>query len=305
MAKKPKNKKSPNVTVNAVQDVSEKNLEPVTIPYPAKGPAEPTPGLLPDDSDTISPSDAFDEMRAEFGGITDEIPLAGHVGEMWKSVMGDDVPPPGEVIVSTPTSAVDYTEQAMDEQFRQTAKKKVADFIISIDPGTADIAVSQLVSQPKERTAGDYSLEWVPDQPLVGHFKTEALQGILPKDAGFNPGKLYLFAFNTSQYRVTDVSAWLDRSIEWDEGVDPVIYFYNHATERAMVRQHREDCVKNGKVAIGIVATPPHVFQIDPPHIPHSMECDVAFSIDALKITRRKFRGRDTIDFPSASASFI
>lgn len=122
-------------------------------------------------------------------------------------------------------------------------------------------------------------------------FSSPVLKELIPDELGLIPGNLLLVAFNAGQYKLQDITAWLDRNLDWGDNESPDFIFYNAASDRSMVRNHRTRAVEENKVAIGILACQPHCFMMEPHHIPHTMEADVVLSIDALRVTRDKYRG--------------
>lgn len=125
----------------------------------------------------------------------------------------------------------------------------------------------------------------------VAVFATEELKKLIPDEFGLVPGTLLLVAYNAGQYRLQDITAWLDRSLDWGDAESPDFIFYNASSDRSMIRNQRTQAVIDNKVAIGILACQPHCFMMEPHHIPHTMEADVVLSIDALRVTRDKYRG--------------
>ena len=218
--------------------------------------------------ESLWPSDALAEVAADFGvELTD------------KEKSEDPITLLDSELKDQGTTLVDVLKGRSGEQQFQIADTAETNFT---DPAEVAEAL-EVIERPKP----------------VAVFTTEELKELIPDEFGLVPGTLVLIGFNAGQYRLQDITAWLDRSLDWGETESPDFIFYNAATDRSTIRNQRDQAIIDNKVAIGILACQPHCFMMEPHHIPHTMEADVVLSIDALRVTRDKYRGIfNTADLP-------
>lgn len=213
--------------------------------------------------ESLWPSDTLAEVAAEFGVEL----TANEKSEDPITLLDSELKDQG-------TTLVDVLKGRSGEQQFQVADTAETNF-------TDAVEVQEVAAE----------LEPIERPKPVAVFATEELKKLIPDEFGLVPGTLVLIAFNAGQYRLQDITAWLDRSLEWVDNESPDFIFYNASSDRSMIRNQRTQAVIDNKVAIGILACQPHCFMMEPHHIPHTMEADVVLSIDALRVTRDKYRG--------------
>ena len=300
MAKRNKNKKAPNVTATET-DVSNNTNETLSIPPAEKGKV-PEAGTLPDDDNTntlstptssaVSLEQAYGRVQplqaeSDLADITVDEAMADMAKEHGlvlapKEVSEEPIALLDSELKDQKTTLVEVLKGRSGEQEYQVADTAETNFTEA-----AEVQEALLEMELHKR----------PDPVAV--FRTEELKSLIPDEFGLVPGTLLLVAFNAGQYRLQDITAWLDRSLDWGDAESPDFIFYNASSDRSMIRNQRTQAIIDRKVAIGILACQPHCFMMEPHHIPHTMEADVVLSIDALRVTRDKYRGMyDTSDRP-------